>query len=164
MAVTKTDSVAVPATCLRFCGRRLHPNGSSPLLGAGVTRQTMQGGGKRRLVIDFNGPLDCEWSHRAEHQCSPIAALITKNGSGHPDHEPEYHDSRCNLIHLRGLTAPILFCLARHRGRVTARQTKFIGADCLLGRMNFEPLRVCRRLQLLRGWSHYEADKQQVFA
>ncbi len=70
--------------------------------------------------------------HGPEHQCSPIAALIAKNGTRHPDYEPKYHDSRCDLIHLRascpqsssasrvrGKTAKLAGSPARHLGQLS---------------------------------------------
>ena len=37
-----------------------------------------------------------------------------------------------------------------------------LGSDCLW--ITIEPLRVCRRLQLLRRWSHDSKDNEQIFA
>jgi hypothetical protein len=39
-----------------------------------------------------------------------------------------------------------------------------LAARVMMGPNEIEPLRVCRRLQLLRRWSHEQADKQQVLA
>ena len=42
--------------------------------------------------------------------------------------------------------------------------TGFDGQPPKVAVLQGEPLRVCRRLQLLRRWSHEQADKQQVLA
>jgi enoyl-CoA hydratase/carnithine racemase len=54
------------------------------------------------------------------------------------------------------------FELARERTKVVVL-TGCAGSFCSGVDLKDEPPRVCRRLQLLRGWSHGQAAKAEVF-
>ena len=67
-----------------------------------------------------------------------------------------------NVARLRGM-------LRKARKRklsegLRARRQQSDGLGTTMKIRTHEPPRVCRRLQLLRRWSHEQADKQQVFA
>ncbi|WP_244601353.1 MULTISPECIES: DUF4062 domain-containing protein, partial [Rhodopseudomonas] len=80
-----------------------------------------------------------------------------------------FTENECDYARSKGL--PILAFLPADPANITAGKTdsdpskiaKLNAFKSKLKTGRIEPPRVCRRLQLLRGWSHDEQDDEQVF-